>query len=119
MATSMELLQQGERFRVVDPPSYPEKPEFPNRVKFCVIGIGLGLSLGLVVAGAFEMIDDRLYDAKDIRKLLPVEVIGEIPAILEPADAGNARRKVLFGWATVVLMFATILVGSAFSYLRG
>lgn len=119
MATSMELLQQGERFRVVDAPSFPEKPEFPNRLKFCGIGIGLGLALGLVVAGAFEVIDDRLHSAKDIRKLLPVEVIGEIPAIMEPADAQIARRKAWLGWATVVVMFATILVGSALSYLRG
>ena len=52
MATSMELLQQGERFRVIDPPSLPTKPDFPNRLKFCGIGLGLGLALGSVVAGA-------------------------------------------------------------------
>src|ERR1700722_10812663 len=33
MATSMELLQQGERFRIIDPPSLPVKPDFPNRLK--------------------------------------------------------------------------------------
>src|SRR5208282_3828790 len=48
MATSMELLQQGERFTIVDPPSFPEKPEFPNRFKFCGIGLGIGLALGVV-----------------------------------------------------------------------
>jgi succinoglycan biosynthesis transport protein ExoP len=32
MATSMELLQQGERFRIIDPPSLPMKPDFPNRL---------------------------------------------------------------------------------------
>jgi len=42
MATSMELLQQGERFRIVDPPSYPQRPEFPNRLKFCAMGLGIG-----------------------------------------------------------------------------
>ena len=30
MATSMELLQQGERFRIIDPPSLPLKPDFPK-----------------------------------------------------------------------------------------
>jgi len=119
MATSMELLQQGERFRIVDPPSYPQKPEFPNRLKFCAIGLAIGLALGAVVAGAFEMIDDRMYDAKDIRKLLPAEVIGEIPAIVNSSDAQNATRRIWLGWATAALVFATILLGSAFSYLRG
>ncbi len=100
MATSMELLQQGERFRIVDPPSFPQKPEFPNRLKFCGIGLGIGLALGMLVAGAFEMMDDRLHNAKEIRKLLPAEVIGEIPAIVNVADAQIARQKVWLGWAT-------------------
>jgi hypothetical protein len=119
MATSMELLQQGERFRVVDPPSLPQKPEFPNRLKFSVIGIGVGLALGAVVVAAFETLDDRLYDAKEIRKLLPADVIGEIPAIFNVSDMQAARRRTWFGWATAVILVATILAGSAFTYLRG
>jgi hypothetical protein len=51
--------------------------------------------------------------------LLPAEVIGEIPAIVNASDAENAHRKVWLGWATAAFVFATILVGSAFSYLRG
>jgi hypothetical protein len=119
MATSMELLQQGERFRIVDPPSFPQKPEFPNRLKLCGIGLGIGLALGAVVVGAFEMMDDRLHSAKEIRKLLPAEVIGEIPAIVNLSDAQSAQRKAWLGWATAGLVFVTILAGSALSYLRG
>jgi len=119
MATSMELLQQGERFRIVDPPSFPQKPEFPNRLKFCAIGLGIGLALGGFVAGAFEMMDDRLYGGREIRKLLPAEVLGEIPAIVNLSDAQIAKRKVWLGWATAGLVLVAILAGTAFSYLRG
>jgi len=115
----MELLQQGERFRVVDPPSLPQKPEFPNRLKFCGIGIGLGIALGLLVVGAFEVFDDRLHSATEIKKLLPVDVIGEIPAIETTADFRIAKRKIWLGWATAAAVLGTILIGSAFSYLRG
>ncbi len=51
MATSMEQMQQGERFSVLDPPSLPLKPDYPNRLKFCGIGLSIGLVLGLVWAG--------------------------------------------------------------------
>src|SRR6202451_3101720 len=44
MATSMELLQQGEHFQMIDPPSLPLKPDFPNRLKFCGIGLGIGIA---------------------------------------------------------------------------
>ena len=119
MATSMELLQQGERFRVVDAPSLPQKPEFPNRLKFCGIGLAFGLALGVVIVGIFEFLDDRLHNASEIRKLLPADVIGEIPTIVNASDAREANRRVWLGWATAALVFVTILAGSAFSYLRG
>ena len=119
MATSMELLQQGERFRVVDAPSLPSKPDFPNRLKFCGMGLGFGLALGLLVAGGFEMMDDRIYDEKELQKLLPVAVLSEIPAIARPEDERRARQQMWLGWAVAAFVSATILVGSAFSYLRG
>ncbi len=120
MATSMERLQQGERFRILDPPSLPVKPDFPNRLKFCGIGLGVGLMLGVVVAGGFEIMDDRLYGEKEIKDLLlPMAVISEIPEILNPSDERNSRKRMRLGWAMAGLVFATILAGSAFSYWHG
>jgi polysaccharide chain length determinant protein (PEP-CTERM system associated) len=119
MATSMELLQQGERFRVLDPPSLPAKPDFPDRLKFCGIGLGVGLALGVVVAGGFEMMDDRLYSEKEIKDLLPMALISEIPEISSPIDERRSKRRMWLGWATAAVVVTTILAGSAFSYFRG
>jgi polysaccharide biosynthesis transport protein len=119
MATSMVMQQRGERFQVIDPPSFPQKPDFPNRLKFCGIGLGIGLALGAAVAGTFEFMDDRMYDEKALKKLLPAEVIAEIPAIVNVADQQSATLKVWLGWATAAVVFVTILAGSAISFLRG
>jgi len=119
MATSMELLQQGERFRVVDPPSLPTKPDFPNRLKFWGIGLGIGLVLGVLVAGAFELADDRLHSEKEIKSLLPVPVICEIPVIATPAEGRSRQDRAWRGWAAAAVVAAVIVAGSVFSYLRG
>lgn len=119
MATSMELLQQGERFHIVDPPSFPQKPEFPNRLKFCGIGLAIGLALGVVVAGAFEMTDGRVHSEGELKKLLPPTIIAEIPPIISLSDQQQARKRLYLGWATGGLVVAVIIAGSAFSYLRG
>ena len=119
MATSMERLQQGERFRILDPPSLPVKPDFPNRLKFCGIGLGIGLMFGVVVAGGFEIMDHRMYSEKEIKDLMPVAIISEIPEILNLSDQQDSKRKMWLGWGMAGLVFTAILAASAFSYLHG
>jgi polysaccharide biosynthesis transport protein len=116
MATSMEQMQKGERFRMLDPPSLPLKPDFPDRLKFCGIGLGLGLAFGVAVAGSFEFLDDRLYNEKALKDLLPMKVIAEIPEISTPLDEKKKKNRLLLRWAMTVIIFATILAGAAFSF---
>ncbi len=106
MATSMERLQQGERFTVLDPPTLPTKPSFPNRLKFCAIGLAAGLALGLVVAGGLEFMDDRMHSGKDIKALLPMTVISEVPAIVTTKDERMKKRRLVLGWVTTVLRYS-------------
>ena len=72
-----------------------------------------------MVAGAFEMMDDRIYDEKELQKLLPMAVISEIPTVVAAADERRERRRLMVGWATAAFVSVTILLGSAVSYLRG
>lgn len=116
MATSMEHLQQGERFRMLDPANLPLKPDFPNRLRFCGAGLGVGLALGIVVVGVFEFLDDRLHSEREIATLLPIKVIAEIPEILSLSDEQSSKKRTLLGWALAALVFAAILAGSVFSY---
>ncbi|MGA9555828.1 MAG: hypothetical protein WBR11_03165 [Terriglobales bacterium] len=119
MATSMERLQQGERFRVLDPPGLPSKPDFPNRLKFCGMGLGVGLMLGLVVAGGFELMDDRMHSEQEIKDLLPVGIMVEIPEVLNFSDQQSSKRKTRFAWTLTGVVVITILAGSAVSFLYG
>jgi len=118
MATSMEQMQQGERFSMLDPPSLPQKPDFPNRLKFCGIGLGVGLALGFIVAGGFEVLDGRIYDEKEIKSLLPMAMLSEVPELLLPSDERRKVRVVAFGWSLGAIVVATILAGSAYTYFH-
>ena len=118
MATSMEQMQQGERFSMLDPPTLPLKPDFPNRLKFCGIGLGVGLALGLIVVVSFEFMDHRLHSEKEIVRLIPTAILSEIPEIVSPLDERSTKRKMALGWVMAAVIIATILAGSGFSYLH-
>ena len=119
MATSMEQMQQGERFTVLDPPSYPVRPSFPNHLKFCGFGLAAGLVLGFAVVGGLEFFDGRLHSEKEIKALLPIGVISEIPEVKSTLDEQRDKRNLVLGWTMAGFVVAAILVGSAYSYLRG
>jgi succinoglycan biosynthesis transport protein ExoP len=119
LATSLERRQQGEHFRILDPPSLPVKPYSPDRFKFGLVGLAAGIVLGAAVSAVAEMVDDCLYDEKVLKELLPVDVIAEIPAIVTPREEKSCYRSAWLGWAVTGLEFALILAGLTVSYLRG
>jgi len=112
-------MQQGERFTMLDPPSMPTRPDFPNRLKFCGIAILFGITVGAIVVFLFEFFDDRLHGEKEIKALLPIEVMSEIPEVQSPLDLRRANSRTMWAWAVTAIVGAVIAVGSVYSYLRG
>ena len=119
MATSMERMQQGERFTMLDPPTVPTRPDFPNRLKFCGLGVLFGAVVGALVVFLFEFFDDRLHGEKEIKALLSMPVLSEIPEVQSPADLQRASSQRVWGWTVAAVVGLVIAVGSAYSYLRG
>ncbi len=119
MATSMEQLQQGEHFTILDPPSLPTKPDFPNRLKFCGVGLAIGLILGVVVAASFEFADDRLHNEADLRAMLPLTILSEIPEVVHPSDEAKKRRRTILSWTATIAAVLIILAGTTISILNG
>jgi capsular polysaccharide biosynthesis protein len=119
MATNLEKRQQGETFRMIDPPSLPTKPYSPSRFKFACMGLFAGLVLGVVSAGGAEFMDDRIYSEDELKKLLPVEIIGEIPPVVKLNDESKQKRRdMMVGWSSGAVLIC-MLAGTLFTYLKG
>ena len=119
MSTDLEKTQQGEHFRMLDPPNLPVRPYKPNRLQLC----GLGLAVGLVLGGGFafgqEKLSGKIYSEREIKKLVPFEVFAEIPAIESLEEQSSHRRGVWIAGAAAVVIVGFILLGSAVTYLYG
>jgi protein tyrosine kinase modulator len=89
MATDLERRQQGEQFRVMDPPDLPAKPSFPNRRLFASAGLGIGLALGIGLVLLLEMLDKSLRTENDVERLLGLPTLAMVPVI----DARKNAKK--------------------------
>jgi len=119
LATNLEKLQEGEHFRMADPPSLPSKPESPYRFKLACLGLLLGLVAAVAATAGAEMLDDRIYEEKEFRKLLPRELTVEIPPLPSAVDRLRQERRVRQAWHWAGAMGFLITAGMIASYLRG
>jgi uncharacterized protein involved in exopolysaccharide biosynthesis len=92
MATSLAHQQEGEQFRVLDPPSLPASPSFPKKANLVGDGVGGGLVLALVILYILMAMDKTLHTEKDVEACLKVPVLVGIPMLEIPA--GDNRSTV-------------------------
>jgi polysaccharide chain length determinant protein (PEP-CTERM system associated) len=89
MATDLERRQQGEQFRVLDPPNLPEMPTFPNRRLFAAGGFGGGLALGLLIAVLLEYRDKAIRTEQDVQVFLELPTLMLMPSV----DVDESLRR--------------------------
>lgn len=91
MATDLERRQQGEQFRVMDPPNLPEHPTFPDIPLFTGVGFAGGLGLGFVFAFSLSTLDQSLKSEKDVEFYLKLHTLVTIPDLTDRRSLDRQR----------------------------
>jgi polysaccharide chain length determinant protein (PEP-CTERM system associated) len=94
MATDLEHQQESEQFRVLDPPSLPDKPSFPKRTYFAGGGLGAGLALALAIMYLIALLDKSMHTERDAELCLNLPVLTTVPLL---DVAGRDKPGVLGG----------------------
>jgi polysaccharide chain length determinant protein (PEP-CTERM system associated) len=89
MATDLERRQQGEQFRVLDPPSLPQKPTYPNSPVFAFGGFFGGVAFGLAIVFALEAQDTTFRTERDVERILKLPALAMIPLLQIPKGNNN------------------------------
>jgi polysaccharide biosynthesis transport protein len=116
ISKEMEERKEGEMLELLDPPSLPVTPAQPKRPLAISIGAGLGLLLGIVIAGAREMKDTSLKNLKDVRAYTQMAILGSIPLLENDFVVRRRRRLNWLGWTTACLAAAVVISGSIVYY---
>jgi len=119
LATSLTRQQQGDQFRIIDPPSLPDKSSFPDRFKFSLAGLGAGLALAFLFGVGSEFLDDRIRSEQDLLSASQLPVLAEIPPLPTDREIAAQRWKPWIALAAAVLVAIIIPTGIWYAYFWG
>jgi polysaccharide chain length determinant protein (PEP-CTERM system associated) len=99
MATDLAHQQQGEQFRVLDPPSLPMKPSFPKLKYFAAGGFGVGLALSIGILYMMIAMDQTFHTDREVEQYLKLPVLASLPMF--DAWTLSTKNKELLGRSAV------------------
>ena len=76
---NMEKRQQGGKFRILDPASFPRSPSIPNRPKVLVLGFLFGSVLGVGISIMRERLAPQFRGPEDVELLIGPQLLAAIP----------------------------------------
>lgn len=113
LAENLERQQIGEKFSVIDSARMPERPIWPDRTRYNLMGLFGGLAFGVALAALLEYRDTTLKSDDDIVTSLALPVLAVIPAMTNVVERAQQRRRtrmmvVATSIASVLLVAAAV-----------
>lgn len=93
ISKNLEQKQEGEQFRVLDPPNLPNAPSFPKKPVFLGGGAAAGLALGLGILFLIAMSDKSLHTERDVETYLKLPVLALVPLFDPNAPDGPSGQQ--------------------------
>jgi protein tyrosine kinase modulator len=98
ISEGMEEHQKGEKFTLIDPASFPEKPVSPNRLAILLAGAVASLAVGFGTVALAEHLDHSVHNSDELARLTGLPILGSIIRIQTREDILQARRKRRLIW---------------------
>ncbi|MGH9397300.1 MAG: hypothetical protein ACRD18_10685 [Terriglobia bacterium] len=119
MATSLARRQQGQQFRVVDPPNFPAKPSSPKRTKIALGGAVAGLLLGGILAFLIDSGDHSFHSERDVSQRFKLPIVIAVPLTLNPSEERRRSWRKTFEWIAGTALVLIVLAAEFYIYRRG
>ena len=116
MATAVINRQQGEKLELLEEASVPQTPTEPKRPVIVLVGTGLGLVIGMILAGVREVKNTALKNLKDVRAYTQLPVLGSVPLLENDLVVRRKRRLAWLAWSTACLVGIVVMSSSVVYY---
>jgi len=116
VANRLEDRSAGENLEVLDAATLPIKPSEPNRWLIVGSGVGIGLVLGLFLAGAQEVKDSTMKGLKDVRAYSNLNILTSVPLLENALLVRRKRRLTWLAWSSATIVGVVIMSTSVYYY---
>ncbi|MGH9477030.1 MAG: GumC family protein [Terriglobales bacterium] len=99
MASELAAQQGSAQFRLVDAPSLPRVPVWPQPGTLCLVGLLAGACLGLAAAAVAEFAEDRVTGEDELLALGVTPVLVRIPPLCDTHQQARRRLRAAMEWA--------------------
>lgn len=119
LATSLEQRQQGQQFRILDPPNLPVRPSAPNHLLLSLAGLLAGAGLGLGLAVYLELSNPLVRREKDLEDLVPTRILVGIPHLNIPGEERVQTRAHRLEIGAFAVMALLLVAGNLYALYKG
>jgi uncharacterized protein involved in exopolysaccharide biosynthesis len=112
VAEQLERSRKAERFTIIEPPIFPERPNRPNRQVIVLMGLVLALGGALMAVALREALDQTVSGPRDVVRVLQVPVLAVVPSLPLAVSAERRRR----GWLLLLLGSVLLLALAALAF---
>ncbi len=114
VAQQLEKDAKAERFSLIDPPQFPEKPRSPNRPAILLIGVVAALGGGAGYGGVLEGLDGSVKNPKQLSRTLQVPLLSVIPFMENDRERRRRKKRLILIVAAVAIGTVTLFVAIHF-----
>jgi uncharacterized protein involved in exopolysaccharide biosynthesis len=111
VAEQLERGRKAERFTVIEPPIFPERPHRPNRQLILAMGVLLALVGAALAVALREALDQTVSGPRDLVRVLQVPVLAVLPVQPLPMSAQRRGRVLIFSALGLALLLALATAG--------
>lgn len=119
IATNLQKGKQGDLFRVIDPPNLPRKPYKPDRLKYSLLGLLIGIFLSFGLTALMETVDARIWTNQDLREVVTTPILAGIPLLQTESEEQRRRWYGRLEAATASAIALAITTITLITYYRG
>jgi polysaccharide chain length determinant protein (PEP-CTERM system associated) len=109
LSTNLEKQQEGQQFRLVDPPSLPIVPSSPKRLRISLGAVAAGFCLGVALAVLMDLRKGAFHIDTEVARTLAVPLVLNVPVLVTPEEGRRrAWRRTLecVGASAVLVLIA-------------